>query len=331
MRRLDLATPLHRIASRVVEGPWPSAKARADLARARALASVDVTAHNAAATAPTFERVVSQVVSAAQFSEPAFERMRRIMFPRDVRIPWGANHATVDVPHRKLWEFCYILRTAEQHGRLEPGLSAVGFGVGQEPIPAALASFGLSVLATDLDASADRSVAWAATGQHLSQSSALSRPDVISDAVLEEHVRTRPIDMNEIPDDLGRFDLVWSACALEHLGSPDAGIEFVIRTLELLEPGGISVHTTELELTSRAETADYGNLAVYCVADLDRLADSVRSMGFEMATNWYVSMDTPADRWISLPPYPHDDPAHLKLVIGESVSTSVGLLIRRPE
>jgi 2-polyprenyl-3-methyl-5-hydroxy-6-metoxy-1,4-benzoquinol methylase len=330
LRRLDLATPLHRIASRVGEGPWPSAKARADLARARALASVDVTAHNAGATTPTFERVVSQVVSAAQFSEPAFERMRRVMFPRDVRIPWGANHATVDVPHRKLWEFCYILRAAEQHGKLEPGLSAVGFGVGQEPIPAALASFGLSVLATDLDASADESAAWAATGQHLSQSSVLSRPEVISDTLLKEHVRTRAVDMNEVPDDLGRFDLVWSCCALEHLGSPEAGLDFVERTLDLLKPGGVSVHTTELELTLREATADYGHLAVYRKDDLDRFAEQIRARGYEIETNWYVSLDSPAERWIALPPYPQDDPAHLKLVIGESVSTSAGLLIRRP-
>jgi hypothetical protein len=306
------------------------AEADAVAARAEALARIDVTTHNAGATPPTFETVVSQIVSAAQFSEPSFERMRRIMFPRKVRIPWGESHATVDVPHRKLWEFCYILRAAEQHGRLEPGRSAVGFGVGQEPIPAALARFDLCVLATDLDANADESAVWAATGQHLSQAYALSRPEVISDALLEQRMRVRPVDMNDVPDDLGRFDLVWSACALEHLGSPEAGIEFVVRTLDLLEPGGVAVHTTELELTPRTETADYGHLAVYRVADLDRLAGRARGMGFEMATNWYVSMESPADRWVSLPPYPHGDPAHLKLQIGDSVSTSVGLVIRRP-
>ena len=49
--------------------------------------------------------------------------------------------------------------------------------------------------------------------------------------------------------------------------------------------------TTELELTPREETADYGHLAVYRLADLERLAARVRSMGFEMATNWYVAME----------------------------------------
>jgi hypothetical protein len=137
--------------------------------------------------------------------------------------------------------------------------------------------------------------------------------------------------MSDVPDDLGRFDLVWSSCALEHLGPPaGAGLEFVMRSLDLLEPGGVAVHTTELELTPRAETEYVQGTAIYRIDDLDRLAQRVRDQGFEMRTNWYVSLDSPADRWISLPPHPQDDPAHLKLELGDSVSTSVGLLIRRP-
>jgi hypothetical protein len=331
LRLRDLGKSLDGIAKRVVGDRWPpGSEARIAAARAEALGLVDVTTHNAGGTPPTFETVVSQVVSAAQISEPAFDRVRRFIFPRDVLIPWGASPALVEVPHRKLWEFCYIVHAAEQYGRLKPGLSAVGFGVGQEPIPAVLAHFGLSVLATDLDPDAAESAVWTATGQHLSQLSALSRPEVVSDAALAEHVRTRPVDMNDVPDDLGRFDFVWSACALEHLGSPEAGLDFVVRTLELLEPGGVAVHTTELELTPRKETADYGHLAVYRVADLDELATQVRRRGFDIDANWHVAMESPADRWIALPPYPHDDPAHLKLKIGDSVSTSVGLLIRRP-
>ncbi len=308
----------------------PTAAAAPTINRARALARVDVSRHNAGGNPPTFEDVVSQVVSAEQFADPRFERLRRVMFPGAVTIPWGTTQASVTVPHRKLWEFCYILRAAEQHAKLEGGSRAVGFGVGQEPIPAALAQFGLSVLATDLDAGSDMSAGWAAAGQHMSGLGALSRPEIVPDSVLERQVRTQFVDMNAVPDDLGRFDFVWSSCAFEHLGSPDAGLEFVVRTLDLLEPGGVAVHTTELELTPRAETEYLFETAIYRLDDLERLAQRVRGMGFEMSTNWYVSMDSPADRWVSLPPYPHDDPAHLKLAIGESVSTSVGLLITRP-
>ena len=299
-------------------------------ARAAALERVDVSDLNAGGTSPSFDAVVSQAVSAAQFSMPNFERLRGIMFPGDVTISWGTTRSSVTVPHRKVWEFVYVLRAAEQHGLLEDGRRALGFGVGEEPLPATFARFGMTVLATDLDTAHKESAAWSSTGQHMSGLGALSRPEVVPDDLLARRVTTRYIDMNELPDDLGRFGLIWSCCALEHLGSPEAGLEFVRHTLELLEPGGVSVHTTELELTLRDETAEYGHLAVYRKTDLEWLAALVRKRGYEIETNWYVSMDTPADRWIAMPPYPHSDPAHLKLAIGESVSTSVGILIRRP-
>ena len=291
----------------------------------RHLARVDVSQHNAGNAPPTFERLVSQAVSAAQFSDPSFERLVRVIYPSAIVLPWGGTpHGGL---HRKAWEYVYVLRAAEQLDVLQPGRRALGFGVGQEPIPAVLARYGLDVVATDLAAEAAGDD-WTTTGQHLRELASLSQPDVVSDEVLARHVTVRQADMNDIPADLGRFDLVWSSCALEHLGSPDAGMQFVIRTLDHLEPGGVSVHTTELELTRRATTADYGNIVVYRTADLDALVADVRARGFEMEANWHVSMETPADRWIA--EHPYDDPSHLKLTIGDSISTSVGLLIRRP-
>ena len=291
----------------------------------RVLARIDVSQHNAGCSQPSFDKVVSQVVSAAQFSHPDFQRLRGVLFPGIGLIPCGAGHVLSTSTHRKLWEWCYILRAAEQYGKLVAGATAVGFGVGSEPLPAAMAQFGLAVLATDRAPNA--STEWAVSGQHMSSMRSLSKPDVVPDEVLKRHVQTRYVDMNALPDDLGRFDFVWSSCALEHLGTPRAGLEFVMRSLDLLQPGGVAVHTTELELTLRAETADYGHLAVYRTSDLDELAARVRDAGFEMITNWYVSMDTPVDRFVSIPPYAEP---HLKLAVGESVSTSVGLIINRP-
>jgi predicted O-methyltransferase YrrM len=289
------------------------------------LSRVDVSLHNAEGLPPTFDTVISQVVSAAQFLHPDFQRLHRLMFPNVGLIPCGAIQVPSTTTHRKLWEWCYILRAAEQHGKLASGAKAVGFGVGSEPLPAALAHFGLTVLATDREP--DASGGWAASGQHMASLQSLSKANVVPDDVLERLVTARYMDMNEIPDDLGRFDLVWSSCALEHLGTPEAGLDFVMNTLDLLNPGGLAVHTTELELTPRGATADYGHLAIYRTVDLDGLASRVREAGFEIDTNWYVSMETPADRFVSVPPYAE---AHLKLAVGDSVSTSVGLLISRP-
>lgn len=295
------------------------------VSQADPLERLDLSDNNASLTPPTFSQVVSQTVSAAQFSDASFERLRALVYPGAVSLAAGGS--ADDGLHRKIWEYMYVLRAAEQYGLLAPGRRAMGLGVGTEPVPAALARHGVQVLATDQEASSDSASDWTATGQHMSGLDALTKPEIVADARLRELVRVKSVDMRAVPSDLGTFDLVWSCCAFEHLGSPEAGLDFVRRTLPLLEPGGISVHTTEFELTARDETADYGNIVVYRKDDLEQLAADVRALGFEMDTNWYVALEAPADRHISLPP--HTEP-HLKLMLGDSISTSVGLLIRRP-
>ncbi len=296
-----------------------------DNATRRPLDRVDLSDHNAGLTPPGFSRVVSQVVSAAQFYDESFIRLRAEVFPGAVRLAAGS---TADGLHRKVWEYVYVLKAVEQQGLLGPGRRALGLGVGTEPLPAALAKRGVDVLATDQEAADDLDATWISSGQHMVGLEALSKPEIVSDATLRQRVRTQAVDMRTIPHDIGAFDLVWSCCAFEHLGSPEAGLEFVLRTLELLEPGGIAVHTTELELTRKEKVADYGNLVIYRKEDLDRLADEARARGFEIETNWYVALDAPADRHVSLPPYGE---SYLKLSVGDSVATSAGLLIRRPD
>lgn len=302
-----------------------------DLLRAEALARIDVSRHNRIGRAPTFEQPVSQVVSSAQFESEAFRRWLRVF--RSVEDEGARAHWSVTERHRKEWEWAYILRNAELHDVLRAGRSAVGFGVGHELLPAALASQGVRVLATDRDPAA--SGEWAATSQHMGGVEELRHPSIVDDGTFEALVRTRFVDMNHVPDDLGTFDLVWSAGSFEHLGSPEAGLAFVLRSLDLLAPGGLAVHTTELDLVPRPQAVDYGHLAAYQPDDLDALVEGVRARGFEIEPNWYVSLERPEDRWISINPDVRspDTPrerAHLKLAIFDSVLTSVGIVVRKP-
>lgn len=281
-----------------------------------ALARIDVTKHNRGLT-PSFDGKTSQVVAASHFTEPALRRWLDDVFPE-----LGSRM------HRKQWEHCYVLEAAAEAGVLAPGKRAVGFGVGQEAIPAVLARHGVEVLATDREP--DESELWASSGQHLSGLSALSRPAIVADEMLRTLVSVRYVDMADVPGDLGEFDLVWSAGSLEHLETAEAGLEFVLRTLALVAPGGVAVHTTELELVPQAETRNYGDLAVYSVVDLDGLVSRIRAHGFDIVANWRVSLDRPADRHISVPPHDPGEPVHLKLAVGDSVLTSVGIVARRP-
>lgn len=276
---------------------------------------IDVGANNARYGASPFASFTSQAVDSRHFLEPSFREWFALVSDGGMEY------------HRKPWEYAFILERARQGSVLEPGRKALGFGVGTEPIPAVLASRGLEVVATDQpDENAEH---WKRLGEHAHDLQSLSRPSVIDDATLAAQVTFRAMDMNDVADDLGAFDLVWSSCAIEHLGSPEAGLDFVLRTAEMLEPGGIAVHTTEFELSPRSSTADYGHCAVYRTEDFERLARELMARGFEIDLNFYVSMATPRDRFVAVVPYPPTDPSHLKLEIFDSVSTSYGLAIRR--
>lgn len=278
------------------------------------LSRIDVTGYNGAGP-PRFDHIESQGCSAAQVLDPAYAE-------------WAARIGERPRFHRKQWEHVTILEAARQAGMLTAGRSALGFGVGTEPIPAVLASFGLSVLATDqphLDAAH-----WTERGEHAASLEAIEKPAILDRVQLHDRVQFRTVDMNRIPDDLGTHDVVWSSCAMEHLGSPEAGLEFVTQSLSLLRPGGLAIHTTEFDLTPGEAAVDYGHCALYRSVDLERLWRDVVTMGFAMTLNTYVAFEHPADRAIAPPMSVGAERFHLKLALYGSITTSFALVIRRP-
>ncbi len=329
-RLLEVETGLDAIAATMTAPhpgaiiPNPTSRESAELVQARLLAEVDVSEQNAGSRWPTFEVLECQAATAAQCDHPDFLRWCRMIESWDGE-PGGRQY------NRKLWEWAFIAEAISRAGLLNDRASAVGFGVGNEPMPALLASHGVEVLATDqgLDSGSN----WATTGELMGGLAGLSRPTMLPDAQLAERVHLREVDMNAVPDDIGTFDIAWSSCVIEHLGSPSRGMDFVLESCALLRPGGIAVHTTEFELTLKSETMDYGHCAVYRIPDLLDLEARLADVGCEATFNFSVSMDTPADRWISLvhKGLANDlpDVAHLKLALGDSISTSYGLLIRK--
>ena len=291
--------------------------------RSAYLARVDVSEHNRIAPPPNFSLLMSQAVSAAQCEDPKYLEWFRLLT--------GLTESEFNPYNRKTWEWAYIAEAVTQAGLMKPGRAALGFGVGNEPLPALFASRGLDVIATDQGVESGDD--WASTGQLMTGLSGLYRTRLIADEELASHVEVRNVDMNNVPADLGTFDVIWSSCVIEHLGSPERGLDFVLESCRMLAPGGIAVHTTELELTRRDTTADYDHCAVYRLPDLREFARRLSELNCTSNFNFTVPMDTREDRWISLaiveaeltPP----DIAHLKLAIGDSVSTSFGLLIRR--
>ncbi|MGA2283488.1 MAG: class I SAM-dependent methyltransferase [Candidatus Dormibacteria bacterium] len=311
--------------------------------RSRWLQRVDVTDHNRGGHQPAFADFDSHAVSAAQCVDPAYLEWYRRLLPgwfedcvarTDGGDAWERRGGVFGAPaplfNRKAWEWAYIAEMASQAVGSRRSGRALGFGVGNEPLPALFASWGMDVVATDQ--STESGADWAETGELMGGLEGLSRPHLLSPEEFARRVAIRTVDMNALPDDLGAFDLIWSSCSIEHLGSPALGLRFVAQSCRLLRPGGVAVHTTELELTRRETTADHGHCAVYRIEDLQEFAGRMLHDGYRISLNTAVCMDTPQDRWIDLGQAEAKlaDLAHLRVVIGDSVTTSFGLLVRKP-
>lgn len=232
---------------------------------------------------------------------------------------------------RKQWEFVYILEALSQSGCLAPGKRGLGFGCGREPLVGLLASYGCEILATDLDASEARDKGWVDTGQHA------GNLDLLYERAREfcprdrfyDLVNFRSVDMNHIPEDLhDQFDFVWSACCFEHLGSLRHGMDFVLNSCRCLKPGGVAVHTTEFNLSSKTDTIETPSCSVYRESDIRQLIGELQAAGYEVAPLNLNTGGSPVDRHIDLPPYGFSP--HLKLLLEGTVVTSIGLIIRRP-
>jgi hypothetical protein len=227
--------------------------------------------------------------------------------------------------HRKLWEWVYALEVLEEAGMMQAGRRGLGFGVGTEPITAYLARHGCEIVASDLHADTDEAESWRATGQHADRIADLQRTDLCPADVFERNVSFRAVDMNDVPDDLVGFDFTWSSCAMEHLGSLEAGLQFFSRQLDCLRPGGIGVHTTEFNVASDEDTVADGGTVLYRRRDLERLVFEMRRRGHHMRITFALG-DTPEDLHVDMEPFTN---THIRTQTGAFAHTSFGLVVRK--
>jgi SAM-dependent methyltransferase len=231
--------------------------------------------------------------------------------------------------HRKQWEFVYICQALYERGLLMPGRKGLGFGVGKEPLPALFASYGASILASDLDLNTAKDLGWVDTSQHSNDLSELNTLGLCEEEMFKLAVKFRNIDMNFVPKDLHDFDFCWSSCAFEHLGSISKGLDFVRASVDTLKPGGIAIHTTELNLSSNTDTLDNNpSFVIFRRRDLEALATSLEKDGHWVEPIDFYSGDDPIEQLIDMPPYIHEPHLRLELA-GKYVSTSIGLIIHR--
>jgi len=257
---------------------------------------------------PRLETITSQVCTSRQFTEATYDRLCLEIAQNKLR-------------HRKQWEYIYILRALEQLCALLPGSSGLGFGCGKEPLAAVMAKRGVDVLCTDLAPIESGDAYWGATNVR-----DYFYEGICSWAEFEKHVRFRPVNMTSMPGDLGIYDFLWSSCALEHLGSLQHGIDFVLAANKYLRCGGIAVHTTELNVRDDEDTYESEKLSLYRKKDILRMKELVEKQGNTFLPLNFNMGSAELDQYVDVPPYSRDK--HLKIQIAEKyVTTSIGFVI----
>ena len=213
--------------------------------------------------------------------------------------------------HRKLWELSYVLQALSTRGCLEPGRTGVVFGCGRESVPSYCAGHGIHVLATDIPRSDSYAQGWIETGQHAASLSELHHPHLCTREQLTAFVKRRDVDMNEIPADIRDYDFCWSVCALEHLGSIERGLAFVEKSLGVLKPGGIAIHTTEFAFLNIDRTFDRGPTVLFLRKHFEQLRDRLAKSGHTLAPLDFDVGSGPMDKFIDGPPFPGSRRSHL--------------------
>lgn len=242
---------------------------------------------------------------------------------------WATELGYPNSLHRKVWEYIFICQALDKYGFLKQGKSGLGFAVGTEPLASLFASYGVSIVATDLDTDEAVEKGWQKTNEHAKNKEALNTRGLCEEKLFDKLVEFEFADMNSIPDHFDEsFDFTWSACAFEHLGTLDKGIDFVCNSVKCLKPGGIAVHTTEYNVCSNSKTIEEGGTVIYRKQDLQRLVKKVRSLGYLIDDIDWDLGTSPVDYHIDIPPYKQNP--HLKLQLLGYTTTSVGLIVHKP-
>jgi hypothetical protein len=275
------------------------------------------TALLASRTRPPRDLPLSSLCRATDLRSASFRQ-----WAETVRPAWdGENSGRQPPMHRKLWEWLFIIEALDRGGHLQPGRRGLGFGVGGEPLTAYFASRGCEIVATDLSPEDASAQGWA--NQYAGSLRELNRLELCPAADFAARVQFQVVDMTRVPSRLRGFDFTWSSCAFEHLGTLQAGMDFVIAQMACLRPGGLAVHTTEFNLSSNDHTVEKGGTVLYRRRDIEALVGALRAQGHRVSCDFGEGEDS-EDLHVDQEPYTD---VHLRLRLAGQVVTSLSLVI----
>lgn len=233
------------------------------------------------------------------------------------------------IKSNKFWQNAVMAQVLYENDLLKDGIKGIGFGVGKERLPALFAKYGVKVTATDQDFNTQKAKHWQkdelATGLH-----SLNRINICDNNTFKKNVSYLAVDMNKVSKGLhSSFNFVWSNCALGHLGSIETGIQFILNSAKCLVPGGVAVHTTEVNVIDNTNTVDNNpQTVIFRPRDINKLHKRLLQEGLELSSLKLNFGSTKDDKKISISPEFGND--YSKLQVGGHIITQVVLVIKKP-
>lgn len=233
--------------------------------------------------------------------------------------------------HRKLWEICAIAKAVDDY-IIGERVRAIGFGVGVEYLPSYFANTFKQIIATDLPMESEKAKLWKDGLQHSNKLQEIFYEKVFKGDYnkFSDKVVFDGLDMNNIPEKYldESFDLSWSSCTFEHLGSVKLGTDFIKNQMRCLKKGGYAIHTTEFNCDfSDTKTFQDGDTVLFNKSDIDKLIYELRELGYCPLEPIYYLGDEPQDKFIDIPPYSKN--CHLKLKLAQYTTTSIILIVKK--
>lgn len=231
--------------------------------------------------------------------------------------------------HNKFWQNAAIIQAISERGNLKKHQKALGFGVGNERVPSLLSKYKVYVTATDQNPEFAPAQVWD-NGQLAHGLESLNSFGICDMNIFREYVNYEVADMNKIKAKFkNQFDIVWSNCALGHLGNIENGLKFIENSVDCLKPGGVAVHTTEVNVLSDTSTLDTGGTVIFRYKDLEKIFFKLRSKGFVCEPLVFNFGSKKMDKLISFEPFGGNN--LLKIQVQGNVLSQIVLIISRPK
>ena len=229
---------------------------------------------------------------------------------------------------RKLWEYAIILQILFERNYLKENNKVLAFGCGSEPLPSYFASLKMEVLATDLDPSENQSKDWLNRNQLLKNKDNIYKNELVNYEQFNKYVDIKFVNMNNIPKFDKLFDIAYSICSLEHIGSIEKGLSFIENSLNSLKSGGISIHTTEYNYEEEEKTLDNLPTVLFLKKHFIELKNRLENKGHTVLNLNFDVGNELFDNYIDLPPFYLSNNKsefvqhpHLKLLLEQYKST----------